>query len=270
MFPTAIRALRAYVDTPNGQVHYYDTGGSGCPLLLLHQSPGSSVDYANAFPALRAAGLRLIAIDAPGMGLSDAPPHETRPEDFVAAVLAVLDHAGLEEVDVLGHHTGAQVAAEAAAQRPDRFRNVVLYGAPFLSEAQRKALWDQMVPREREGLVHRPVAGGANLFDQYARLEGHFGPVTAQHFLLSTLIAGPKGWYGHNCALQWDIAPALRVLRQPTLLLTHRDDFLRDATIAAKAFKPEAELVIMDIEGGVAMDAAPEALAAAVVKFLRD
>ena len=170
---------------------------------------------------------------------------------------------------MLGHHTGPQVAAEAAARHADRFRKVVLYGAPFLSEAQRKALWDQMVPREREGLVHT-VVGGANLFDQYARLEGHFGPVTAQHFLLSTLVAGPKGWYGHNCALQWDIAPALRGLRQPTLLLTHRDDFLREATIAAKAFKPGAELVIMDIKGGVAMDAAPEALAAAVLKFLRD
>lgn len=270
MYPTAVAARRAYVDTSNGQVHVYDTGGEGRPLVLLHQSPTSSVDFFGAFPALRTAGLRLIAIDAPGMGLSDAPPQPTEIGDFIDAVFAVLEHLGLHEVDLLGHHTGALVAAEVAVLAPTRIRKVAMYGAPLLPEAARRAFWEEIVPREKEGAMHKPVPGGKNLVDRFARLESLFGPVTAQHMLVSNLLAGPTMWYAHSAALTHDLEPAYLAMTQPILLITHKGEMLDEATRAAKALKPDAELVVLDLDGGVAMDAAPEAFAAAVVNFLRD
>jgi haloalkane dehalogenase len=270
MHPTALAARRAYVDTPNGQVHFYDTGGEGRPLVLLHQSPTSSVDFFGVFPMLRAAGLRLIAIDAPGMGLSDPPPRPTTVDDFVGAVFAVLDHLDAPEVDVLGHHTGALVAVEAAAREPRRFHKLALYGAPLLSAETSRAYWDEIVPREREGVMHKPVPGGQNLIDRFARLESLFGHKTAQHMLVSNLLAGPTMWYAHNAALTFDMAPSFERLTQPLLLITHKGEMLDEATRRGKTLKPHAELVVLDLDGGVAMDMAPEALAAAVVGFLRD
>ncbi len=58
MHPTAVAARRRYVDAPSGQIHVYDTGGEGPPLVLLHQSPTSSIDFFGVFPALQASGLR--------------------------------------------------------------------------------------------------------------------------------------------------------------------------------------------------------------------
>jgi pimeloyl-ACP methyl ester carboxylesterase len=270
MHPTAVAARRAYVDTPNGQIHFYDTGGESRPLVLLHQSPTSSIDFFGVFPMLRAAGLRLIAVDGPGLGLSDAPRRPTTIDDFIDAVFAVLDHLKVTEADVLGHHTGAHVAVEAAVRQPGRFRQVILYGAPLLSAETRRAYWEQIVPREQEGVMHKPVAGGQNLVDRYARLEGLFGPTTAQHMLVSNLLAGPTMWYAHNAALTTDMAPAFARLAQPLLLITHKGEMLDEATRSGKVLKPHAQLVVLDLDGGVAMDSAPEAFAAAVVAFLHD
>jgi pimeloyl-ACP methyl ester carboxylesterase len=270
MHPTAVAARRAYVDTPNGQIHVYDTGGGGRPLVLLHQSPTSSIDFFGVFPLLQAAGLRLIAIDGPGLGLSDAPPRPTTVDDFVDAVFAVMDHLGVAQADVMGHHTGALVAVEAAVKQPARFRKLALYGAPLMPAEARQALWDRIVPREKEGVMHKPVPGGQNLVDRYALLEGLFGPTTAQHMLMSNLMAGPTMWYAHNAALTADMAPAFERLTQPLLLITHAGEMLDEATRAGKEMKPDAKLVVLDLDGGVAMDSAPEALAAAVIGFLRD
>ena len=42
----------------------------------------------------------------------------------------MLDHLGLEQVDVLGHHTGALNATELTLQNPKRVRRLILNG-PF-------------------------------------------------------------------------------------------------------------------------------------------
>ena len=270
MHPTALAARRAYVDTPNGQVHVYDTGGEGRPLVLLHQSPTSSVDFAAVFPLLKTAGLRLIAIDGPGLGLSDPPPRPTTMDDFADAVIAVLDDLKVSEADVVGHHTGAHVAVDVAVRQPGRFRKVALYGAPLLSAETRQAYWDQIVPREQEGEMHKPIPGGRNLVDRFERLEALFGPTTAQHMLVSNLLAGRTLWYAHNAALTTDMGPAFARLTQPLLLITHEGEMLDEATRLGKTLKPHAELVVLDLDGGVAMDSAPDAFAAAVIAFLRD
>lgn len=270
MHPTAVAARRAYVDTPNGQIHVYDTGGEGRPLVLLHQSPTCSIDFFGVFPFLQAAGLRLIAIDGPGMGLSDPPPRPTTVEDFIDAVFAVLNHLKVKQVDVLGHHTGALVAVEAAVREPARFHKVALYGAPLLSAETSQAYWNEIVPREREGVMHKPVPGGQNLIDRFARLESLFGHKTAQHMLVSNLLAGPTMWYAHNAALTFDMGPSFKRLTQPLLLITHKGEMLDEATRAGKAIKPDAQLAVLDLDGGVAMDMAPEALAAALIAFLRE
>lgn len=118
--------------------------------------------------------------------------------------------------------------------------------------------------------MHRPVAGGQNLIDRFARLEAIFGPTTAQHMLLSNLLAGPTMWYAHNAALTTDMGPAFARLTQPLLLITHEGEILDEATRLGKTLKPEAELAVLDLKGGVAMDGAPDAFAAVLIAFLRD
>jgi pimeloyl-ACP methyl ester carboxylesterase len=103
---------RRYVDVPFGQVHVAEAG-EGRPVVLLHQTPRSVDEFAEVLPLL-APVLRAIAVDLPGMGASDSHPDGTTIESLAAGVVAAVDTLGVDEFDLVGHHTGGVVAVEMA------------------------------------------------------------------------------------------------------------------------------------------------------------
>jgi pimeloyl-ACP methyl ester carboxylesterase len=273
MHPSAPRLKRAYADGPagsavEGQVHYYDAGGTGRPLLLLHQSPTSAIDFADAFPYFLAAGFRVIAPDMPGLGMSDAPREPPVIADFVSAALAVLDHAGVVRADIVGHHTGAQVAVGLADRAPERVGKLVLYGVPIMSPDALRAFWEMVVPAEKEDGVFRPQSGGGHLSDLFKRLEPLFGLEVANRMVISRLLAGPTLWYAHNAALSHDMTSAFLRIRHPVMLMTYPGEMLDANTHAAAALRPDAVLTILPISKGPAMDVDPEGFVSAVTGFL--
>ncbi|MFT7289531.1 MAG: hypothetical protein ACI87W_003668, partial [Halieaceae bacterium] len=138
---------RGYADGPYGQVHFRDTG-SGIPLVLCHQAPQTSKQFTNVYEPLLRRGIRAIGIDTPGFGESDPTPFVPTIEDWAAVVPAVLDHLGIEQADVLGHHTGGMVATEVALQFPARVRRLIINGPLPLSEERRREYLDGTEKRE--------------------------------------------------------------------------------------------------------------------------
>ena len=270
MHATAPAVPRRYVPGPHGQVHLYDSGGEGVPLLMLHQSPTSSLDWAATFPAFARAGQRIIAMDTPGMGMSDAPAEPPVIADYAEAAFAVLEALGVERAHVIGHHTGAQIAAELAAAHPDRVDRLILFGVAPTDAERLRGYWDNIVPREQEGRIHKPESGGAHLADQFARTEWFGGLETAQRLLLTGLMCGPKLWYGHNAALTHDLEPVLKRIKAKTLFLSNRGEMLHDDTAAAQALVPGSRLQTLNVEGNVACFDDPEEVVAAVMAFLRE
>jgi len=269
MHPTAPIATRRYISGPTGQIHVYDTGGEGTPLMLLHQAPTSSLDFAATFPAFARAGQRILAVDMPGFGMSDAPEAPATIFTYRDAALAVLDSLGVKRAHVLGHHTGNYVAVELAVAHPDRVDKVVLYG-PTLSKAEdRQAMWDRLVPHEQEGRIHKPESGGEHLSSQFKRQEYYGGPVVAHRLLLTGLMAGPKWWYGHNAALKHDIRPPFTALERPVMLLTNPGEMGEAKTVAMAEAYPAAHLVRLKTQGAMAMDTDPDEFVSAVTAFLQ-
>lgn len=266
--PAAPDLRRAYAVGPHGQIHYYDAGGAGTPLLMLHQSPASSSDWFSLLPLLRAAGIRAMAMDTPGMGLSDAFPDAPSIADYADAIPIVLDHAGVARADLLGHHTGVQIAVEAAVRHAGRVRSIALYGVPVMSAVERSSYWHRIVPNEKDGAVHRPMRDGTNLTDHFRRIETSFGPVAAQRMLLGALLAGPLWWHGHNAAFDYDIVPSLLAARQPILLISNPGEMLDENTRRAVGLRPDADFVSLDTSGPMAMDDDPEGLGRAVATFI--
>ena len=266
--PSAPTLRRAYADWQYGQIHYYDGGGDGVPLLLLHQSPASSSDWFPLIPHLQAAGLRVMAMDTPGMGLSDPLPHEPVLGDYANAVPVVLAHAGVRRADLLGHHTGVQIAVEAAVRYEACVRSVALYGVPVMTSQERDAFWQQIVPNEIAGAIHCAVPGGENLASHFRRIEKSYSPAGAQRMILSALLAGPLWWHGHNAALRHDMAPTLSSVTQPILLISNPGEMLNANTQAAHALRPDAEYVMLATEGKIAMEDDPVGMARAIRSFL--
>lgn len=267
---------RGYARGPHGLVHFQDSGGlvktrpGERPLLLLHQSPASTRQFESAFKPLVARGIRFIAVDTPGFGFSDPTPAIPRLEDWAPSIVAVLDHLGIEQADVLGHHTGALNATEVALQNPQRVRRVILNGPFPITETERA---EYIAGGERAHAAGVSVVDGSHLLKSFETRVRMWGP-TPDPVILTRIIAekyqglGPY-WWGHHVAYRYDHAAALKRLSHPTLILTNTGDDIYELAQRARALRPDFEYV--ELQGGShdIIDQQPEAWSDAVVAYLR-
>lgn len=117
----------------SGRVHLREDGPPDAPaLLLLHGFSGSLRWFDLAVPLL-AEGHRLVRVDLLGHGGTGGPAADA-PEQ-ARLVEAVLEHLGMDDVTVVGHSFGADVAAELAERSPRVSRLVIVTQAPDYSDA---------------------------------------------------------------------------------------------------------------------------------------
>lgn len=113
---------------------------NGFPVLAFHGAPGSHVEgVAFADGPAAEVGVHLIAIDRPGMGMSELSPRE-RIVDFADTVAAVADRFHAERFGVLGASAGGPYALASAHQLPDRVSKAVAVSsvAPFDDQAAKR------------------------------------------------------------------------------------------------------------------------------------
>jgi pimeloyl-ACP methyl ester carboxylesterase len=132
--PHEVRTRRAYFDSRFGQLHvrtaFPTTGGfdEQVTVICLHPAHGSSRSFARFLPEI--ADLRSVyAPDLPGCGESDPSPSSSAAE-AAAAVSDLANDLRLRQIDLLGLRTGAAVALQLAAERPELVRRLVLVGVP--------------------------------------------------------------------------------------------------------------------------------------------
>jgi pimeloyl-ACP methyl ester carboxylesterase len=106
---------------PGGRRLAYTEFGApaGSPVLYFHGFPGSRLEAAFADSIARDTGTRLIAVDRPGMGLSDYLPGRTL-LGWADDVLALANHLGIGQFSVMGVSGGAPYALVCAFKLPDR------------------------------------------------------------------------------------------------------------------------------------------------------
>jgi pimeloyl-ACP methyl ester carboxylesterase len=110
------------VTTPDGVgIAYYDLGGDGPALLLVHATGFCGPVLAPLAGHLRTQ-FHCIALDARAHGASDRPPREDFDwHGFATDVLAVIDHLDLEQPYGFGHSCGGAALLLAEEARPGTF-----------------------------------------------------------------------------------------------------------------------------------------------------
>jgi pimeloyl-ACP methyl ester carboxylesterase len=101
----------------------------GRPLVFWHAlGSGTSGAYlTEVAPMLTAAGLWLLAPDAPGFGESPAlPPEEYETGSVVEMVGGLLDERGIDRAILIGHSWGGTIMTAFAATHPERVDGLVL------------------------------------------------------------------------------------------------------------------------------------------------
>ena len=106
------------------------------PILLIHGFASShAVNW--VFPqwvkTLTEAGRDVILYDVRGHGRSEKlyDPVEYTMDVLSADALALMDHLGLDRLDVMGYSMGARIGAFLQRRAPDRVRSLVMGGLGF-------------------------------------------------------------------------------------------------------------------------------------------
>ncbi len=153
----------------DGMTYHVRARGDGPPLLLLHGFTGSSQTW-DPFLARFAARFRVLAVDLPGHGRTDAPrdPERYAAERLVADLVALLDALDAPRARVLGYSLGGRLALHLAVTAPERVAALVLESAsPGIAEPDQRATR----VREDEALANDLEHNGIQAFvDRWERL----------------------------------------------------------------------------------------------------
>jgi pimeloyl-ACP methyl ester carboxylesterase len=262
-----LRPRRGYADGPYGQVHF-EALGDGRPLVLLHQAPMTSGQFDMVYEPLARRGVRAIGVDMPGFGLSDPTPDTPTVADYAAVVPAVLDALDLECASLLGHHTGALAATEAAILYPERIERLVINGALLVSEKDRAEFLAKLHPWEKAFGAREHAAHMAELFDIRQRFANGTVPLDRiSDYVVQALLGRAPFWWGHHAAYMYDQAPRLALITQPTLLLTNSGDMINAHAHEARRIRPDFEFCELEGGGIDIVDQQSEAWADAVARF---
>ncbi len=120
-----------YIGKGDDRIHYVATG-EGPPVILVHGFPSFWYvwfDQMEAFGACR----KMIAIDAPGAGLSGRPARDAGYRvDRLARLLdrAITTLAPRQKVTLVGHDWGGALAWSYAQWKPQRLERLAVFSAP--------------------------------------------------------------------------------------------------------------------------------------------
>ncbi|MEO0981035.1 MAG: alpha/beta fold hydrolase [Pseudomonadota bacterium] len=237
---------RLYADGPFGQIHGRlakpDREGAKPPLVCLHQSPKSGLEF-EAFMRVASVDRILVAPDYPGYGMSDAPPSESEATipAYAKSAWALADALDLGRVDLFGNHTGSKVAAEMAVQRPGDVRAIAMVSAAILTDEERAQFdgYFQPVPLDRDGTRFKTM---------WERIVHHAGPgMTLEMMAVSmrqNMMGGEAYEWGHAAAFAWGppFEAALAELPHPITILNPGDE-LQEATRRAAPLMKAGEII---------------------------
>ena len=194
----------AYAEV-NGLNLYYETHGSGRPLILLHGGLGSGEMFGPILPTL-ADHHQVIAVDLQGHGRTadiDRPIQNKLMADDIAALI---DHLGLDQPDVVGYSLGGGVALMTAVKYPEKVRRLVAASTYLRPDAVYPAL------RAQQGQVNAAAA--------------EFMKDTPMYELYQRVAPRPEDFprlldkIGQAMAEDFDHTEDVRGLQVPTLLVS--------------------------------------------------
>jgi len=229
-----------------------------------------SGQFDNVYEPLARRGVKAIGIDMPGFGMSDPTPFVPTVTDYAQVVPPVLDVLGIDGAAVLGHHTGALAATEAALLFPDRVTALVINGPLLVTDEEFEEFKNGLHQWER-GYEARPDAAHmVELFQIRDRLaHGSIAPARLSDYVVQALTGRGVFWYGHHSAYTYRQADRLPEIRQPAMILTNTGDMIYPHALRARELRPDFGFVALEGGGIDIVDEQPEAWADAVVHFLQ-
>ena len=260
----------------NGVNLYYEETGEGFPLVWCHEFAGSYESWDSQVKFF-SRYYRVITFNARGYPPSDVPedPNLYSQEQVVEDLHGLLLHLGIEQAYVGGLSMGGGLALNFGISHPEMSRALIVAGAGTgtTDPEQFRRQTEEFASRfEAEGLAGlRGYAQGPTRvqllrknpkgWEEFARL---FGSHSAKGSALTL-----RGVQGKRRTI-YELEPALRSLKAPTLILAgDEDDPCVEPAVFMKRVIPKAGLVIFPQSGHTINLEEPELFNRVVFDFLR-
>src|SRR5690349_5259979 len=118
----------------NGINLYFETHGTGRPLILLHGGLGSGEMFGPVLPQL-AERHQVVTVDLQGHGRTADIDRPIDVRLMAEDVAALIDYLGLDRPDLVGYSLGGGVALHTAAKYPAKARRLVAVSANIRPDA---------------------------------------------------------------------------------------------------------------------------------------
>jgi len=245
-------------------VTYYKTLGKGNPLILLHGWGGSSQSFYEIARYL-SRDSRVIMLDLPGFGQTDAPLEPWNVDRYVAFLLRFTQRLSLHHFVLCGYSFGGRIALRFSAAHPHVADRLILLAAAGIKH--------EKSPEEKV----------ANLFARIGKKVFLFSPLKR--------VSDPARWLFYKIIrrsdyyqasemmkatmeliIEDDLTPTLSLITAPTLIVWgEKDDYVppADAHLMQRRIR-NAHLEIIKDANHFLPKKYPKETAALIQRFLRN
>jgi pimeloyl-ACP methyl ester carboxylesterase len=192
-----------YADV-NGINLFYETHGTGRPLILLHGGLMSGEMFGPILPTL-VEHHQVIVPDVQGHGRTADIDRPIDARLMAGDIAALIDHLGLDRPDVVGYSLGGGVAFHLAVAYPEKLRRLVAASANM----SRDAIYPEMLEQQLQvGAAAAEFMKDTPMYQEYQRVA----PRPEDFPRLLDKI-------GASMAKDFDFSDEVRGLQVPTLIV---------------------------------------------------
>ncbi len=259
--PQQAPAVEGYVNVDGVNLWYWDTGGSGEPVVLLHPYTGSAAIWGYQQPVLVAAGFRVIAYSRRGFLGSDAGPEEAL-GTYVDDLHALVTHLHLDKFHLVGSAAGGFIVPDYAASYPERLLSMTIATSTGGSiDPDYQAMFLTIRTPEIVALPHWLKELGPSYRAAYPEGVARWRELQEQS--THALVRPPA-----KNQLHWSVYEAMQI---PTLLIGADADLYMPPPMLRElaSHLPDAEVVLIQESGHSAYWEQYEAFNAHLIDFLR-
>lgn len=125
--PPQVPAGEGFVGVPGARLWYWDTGGPGEPIVLLHPATGSAAIWLYQQPVFAAAGYRVIAYSRRGHLNTGRGDEAVAASNTASGDLhALIEHLKIERFHIVGSAAGGFIVPDYALAHPERLLSMTI------------------------------------------------------------------------------------------------------------------------------------------------